>query len=281
MVGPALALLVILGGAWAAQAGAPETSPRPMPRPDRATLDLRPGPQAAEDGGVVAPEVGNRVAVTVPVLSSPRARPRPAAVGQVRQAAPVSGQPRGAGTAELRAGPAPGGALCGSARIRGETVAPVTSSVPGCGIARPVRVTEVDGVRLSRPALMDCDTARALETWVTRGLKPAIGREGGGVAQLQVAAHYSCRTRNNRPGARLSEHARGRAIDISGIVLRNGTNIAVLEGWRDRWAGPFLRRAHRAACGPFGTVLGPDADRFHQDHFHFDTARHRRGPYCR
>jgi len=38
---------------------------------------------------------------------------------------------------------------------------------------------------------------------------------------------------------------------------------------------------HRAACGPFGTVLGPNADRFHQDHFHFDTARHRSGPYCR
>jgi hypothetical protein len=27
--------------------------------------------------------------------------------------------------------------------------------------------------------------------------------------------------------------------------------------------------------------LGPDADRYHQDHFHLDTASHRSGPYCR
>ena len=41
------------------------------------------------------------------------------------------------------------------------------------------------------------------------------------------------------------------------------------------------------ACGtaavvtPVGTVLGPESDRFHQDHFHFDTARQRNGPFCR
>ncbi|MDX5403468.1 MAG: extensin family protein, partial [Rhodobacterales bacterium] len=25
----------------------------------------------------------------------------------------------------------------------------------------------------------------------------------------------------------------------------------------------------------------PESDRFHRDHFHFDTARHRNGPFCR
>jgi len=30
-----------------------------------------------------------------------------------------------------------------------------------------------------------------------------------------------------------------------------------------------------------GTVLGPEANRFHRDHFHFDTAEYRSGPYCR
>jgi len=28
-------------------------------------------------------------------------------------------------------------------------------------------------------------------------------------------------------------------------------------------------------------VLGPEAARYHQDHFHFDTARYRSGSYCR
>jgi hypothetical protein len=38
---------------------------------------------------------------------------------------------------------------------------------------------------------------------------------------------------------------------------------------------------HRAACGRFGTTLGPGSDGMHEDHLHFDTARHANGPYCR
>ena len=45
--------------------------------------------------------------------------------------------------------------------------------------------------------------------------------------------------------------------------------------------GKALRRMHKEACGVFGTVLGPESDRFHRDHFHFDTKRHGNGAYCR
>ncbi|MDZ4842816.1 MAG: extensin family protein [Hyphomicrobium aestuarii] len=34
----------------------------------------------------------------------------------------------------------------------------------------------------------------------------------------------------------------------------------------------FLKRIHSSGCGIFGTVLGPDADGDHRDHFHFDLA---------
>jgi hypothetical protein len=98
---------------------------------------------------------------------------------------------------------------------------------------------------------------------------------------LRVAAHYACRTRNNQPGARISEHGKGRAIDISGLRLRDGTLITVRNGWNGAETGKILRRMHQGACGPFGTVLGPESDRFHLDHFHFDTARYRSGPFCR
>lgn len=57
--------------------------------------------------------------------------------------------------------------------------------------------------------------------------------------------------------------------------------ITVAQGWGSRAGGPILERIHRAACGPFGTVLGPRSDRFHQDHIHVDTARNRGGAYCR
>ena len=133
---------------------------------------------------------------------------------------------------------------------------------------------------LSQPASVDCQTARALKDWVEGGVKPAVGRKGGGVAMLQVAGSYSCRPRNNQKGNRVSEHGRGRAVDITAIVLADGTALSVLKGWGTRAAGKTLASARKAACGPFNTVLGPGSDRFHHDQFHLDTARGR-GPYCR
>jgi hypothetical protein len=38
----------------------------------------------------------------------------------------------------------------------------------------------------------------------------------------------------------------------------------------------FLRRLHAGACGTFRTVLGPDANEAHRDHFHFDLAARKR-----
>ena len=173
------------------------------------------------------------------------------------------------------------GAVCGDLDIQGVVAGRIAGTKSGCGVAQAVRIRSISGVTLSQRAVMDCTTAKALKTWVDETAKPTFSRTGGGLKALRVAAHYACRTRNNRPGARISEHGKGRAIDISAVQLRDGTLITVRNGWRGKRTGPLLRQAHRGACGPFGTVLGPAADRYHQDHFHFDTARHRGGPYCR
>ena len=152
---------------------------------------------------------------------------------------------------------------------------------PGaCGIKNAYTVREVAGIKLSRPATLNMKTAKALDKWIRNGAIPAIGSKGGGLTEITVAASYACRTRNHRRGAKLSEHAKGNAIDISAFRLANGTRITVLDDWNSR-NGRILKKMHRAACGPFGTVLGPNSDRFHRDHFHFDTASHRGGPYCR
>ncbi len=42
----------------------------------------------------------------------------------------------------------------------------------------------------------------------------------------------------------------------------------------------FLRRLHKGACGPFGTVLGPEANEAHRDHFHLDLAPRKRSAFC-
>lgn len=173
------------------------------------------------------------------------------------------------------------GAVCEDIAIQGEVVGRVPGKIKGCGVADAVRVRSVSGVSLSQKSVMDCTTARALKTWVEGSASPAFGRKGGGLSRLKVAAHYACRTRNNKKGARISEHGKGKAIDISAFILKDGTEVTVLKGWNSRKYSKPLRQVHRGACGPFGTVLGPKADRYHQDHFHFDTARYRSGTYCK
>lgn len=173
------------------------------------------------------------------------------------------------------------GGLCGDPRLVGEVVGRVPGELPGCGIDDAVRLASVSGVALSQGALVDCQTARRFADWVDRGAKPAIGGRGGGIEILQVAAHYSCRRRNHRSDAPISEHGKGKAIDISAITLADGETMTVLGDWGRGGVGRALARMHGAACGPFGTVLGPDSDALHRDHFHFDTARHGNGLYCR
>ena len=167
------------------------------------------------------------------------------------------------------------GQVCGDPAIQGEVVAPVRDS-GGCGIEEPVRIRSIDGVTLSEGSLMDCTTAEALLRWVREGARPALEGRGGGLASLQVAGHYACRPRNNQAGARMSEHGRGRAIDVGALVLADGSQLTIAEDWPD----PALTRMHQVACGIFSTTLGPGSDGFHEDHLHYDTAQGR-GPYCR
>jgi hypothetical protein len=49
----------------------------------------------------------------------------------------------------------------------------------------------------------------------------------------------------------------------------------------DRARRTFLRKAQDTACTVFGTVLGPEANNAHRNHFHVDLATRRNGSYCR
>lgn len=147
-----------------------------------------------------------------------------------------------------------------------------------CGIWQPLRVTAALGgmVAFSRPETLNCPMTSALDGWLWHSVQPsALKTFGVPVIEVRTMGAYNCRTRNNRPGARLSEHAFGNALDVAAFRLADGREITVLGGWRgepDEQA--FLREVHRGACDIFSTVIGPDGDRHHQDHFHLDLARH-------
>jgi hypothetical protein len=163
------------------------------------------------------------------------------------------------------------------------SVEPIRSG--SCGIAAPVAVAALDGgdVRLTSKAVVNCELAAALATWMADTVDPiARKRLGGEVTEIRVAAAYDCRSRNGVSGAKLSEHAKGNAIDISAFKV-NGDWIEV-GGGNGLAQAAFLREVRRSACGPFTTVLGPGSDAYHSDHFHLDLAKRGqsgRGLYCR
>ncbi len=153
-----------------------------------------------------------------------------------------------------------------------------------CHLVQPFVVQAAAGGRitLAPAATMRCQMIPSFETWITRVLTPAARRYlGSDVVRMRIAASYSCRTRNSIRGAKLSEHGRGNALDISEFQLANGRVVTVKRGWRGREdSRRFLRYIHRGACEHFSTVLGPNADRYHHDHLHLDLASHgRHGNY--
>lgn len=165
------------------------------------------------------------------------------------------------------------GSVCGVPGIKGEEIKRIPSKVKGCGVEDPVAVTSVAGVRLSQTATVDCSIAKALNSWVDEVAQPAFD---GKLVELRVAAHYICRGRNNKKGAPISEHGKGRAVDISAFVLSNGKVLTVAGNYNK-----LLRRIYKAACPYFRTTLGPGSDGYHEDHFHFDTSARSGGSYCR
>lgn len=150
-----------------------------------------------------------------------------------------------------------------------------------CGAEYPFEMTGAAGGRVSlRPAAtLRCPMIPAVDHWVQNVVEPAARHYfRQPVRELKVAASYGCRPINHKAGGKLSEHGHANAIDISEFHLVDGRTVTVRRDW---WGGDpreraFLRAVHRGACDTFTTVLGPQADRHHHDHFHFDLARHGR-----
>lgn len=252
------AVLVLVGSSVLAEGLT--TSVRPLPRP------ALPDAVVATDSAVVAitPQA-------LGLISSirPQARPADLGLGGVET---VAATPAPAKKTKRKASRA--GSVCGDPDIKGTVIPKVTSKTKGCGIAEPVKVTEVAGVRFSQPATIDCDTAIATKNWIVKGMRPAFGNRE--VVELHIFGSYSCRARNNVRGAKVSEHGRGKAIDVAGFVFSNGQEWTIKRDYNKT-----IRKAHKAACGIFGTTLGPGSDGYHEDHLHFDTAHHNNGAYCR
>ena len=142
-------------------------------------------------------------------------------------------------------------------------------------------------VLLKPIAYLRCPMIPQVDRWVTEVIQPAAMRVYGmPVNELTIAGSYACRPINHVSGGILSEHGHANALDVAAFKLTDGTRISVKRGWNssDIRARVFLREVHNGACSQFTTVLGPDYNRLHNDHFHVDLARRGRdglGTVCK
>lgn len=146
-----------------------------------------------------------------------------------------------------------------------------------CGMDQGLRVTALENgaVRLTSRQTLNCPMVTALDRWLAEIVQPAAESTYGAQVVEVKAGSYACRSRNNQPGARLSEHSFGNGADIFSFRFADGREVAVKTGWK---GAPdeqhFLRTVFTGACQQFRTVLGPGADAFHYDHLHLDLAMH-------
>ncbi len=148
-----------------------------------------------------------------------------------------------------------------------------------CGIGRAIRLTRADGIALQPAATLNCRTAEELTLWLRDEVVPAAESElHEKPKSLLVAGSYVCRNRNGRPDGKISEHAFGNAIDVSGFVFDDET---VPIGSRDPAEKPhlaaFQKHIRKAACERFTTVLGPGTNTAHRSHFHLDLRQRSHG----
>ncbi len=154
---------------------------------------------------------------------------------------------------------------------------------PGqCGYVAAVR-RQAPGPRWQPDApATSCAVAATLHLWERDVLAPAAQRHfGEPVAVVRHMGAFACRTIAG--GGTLSEHGRANAIDIGGFRLASGREISVLRDWSGGTAADraFLREVRDGACRIFGTVLSPDYNAAHADHFHFDQAARGGFGFCR
>lgn len=149
-------------------------------------------------------------------------------------------------------------------------------SANGCQLTNGVSLSR-SSVALDKPATLACPLALALHDFETKVVQPAAEKHfKRKLVRVTHFGAYDCR--HIRGTRRLSEHAKGLALDIGGFELDGNIRINIKEHWRN--AGPrsrFLQDVAKGACSIFNVVLTPRSDSEHHDHFHLDIGPR---PHC-
>ena len=152
-----------------------------------------------------------------------------------------------------------------------EVMSPLVGTDERCGIANRVKLAGVGAARL-RGVETACETALRLAMWERHGVQPAAQEFlGQSVQELRHVGSYNCRAIRGATN-RMSTHATAASIDIRGVVLADGSTVDLLGEWDGSEANQsFLRAIRDTGCEWFSTVLGPEFNALHADHFHLQN----------
>lgn len=147
----------------------------------------------------------------------------------------------------------------------------------GCSQIDSIKLLDV-GADVTNLGPVKCELAGKFAAWTEYAVKRAARQYlGSDLKRIETMGSYSCR--NIAGSGKLSEHAHANAIDVSAFVLADGRRITVENNWKSgRREMQFLAAIHNSACKRFGTVLSPNYNAAHRDHFHLDMSGN---GYCR
>jgi hypothetical protein len=185
-------------------------------------------------------------------------------------------QPQGWATHRKLVGLAADDAACFAAFDRAKA-GYLRRPVVGQGICRAGQRMILTGDRLvptMRPAnaAPGCAVTAAMALWTRDVVQPAARKYfGQRVVALENLGSYNCRKIAGQRAQ--SEHSTANAIDISAFILADGTRVSLLNDWKDEDVrSEFLHAVRDGSCGLFSTVLSPDHNAAHANHFHLDLA---------
>ncbi len=150
----------------------------------------------------------------------------------------------------------------------------------GCAVDNAVELDAVPSPfgTVSAPAkpTLACAFARQFATWVRDVAAPlTLAYMGSRLTAIDTGPGFVCRNRYDKPGEKVSEHARGDAIDVAAFALENGVKLTVKDSSASaRIEGVLLKTFRATGCGYFTTILGPGSNDAHKEHFHFDMGQH-------
>src|SRR5262249_37363869 len=115
-------------------------------------------------------------------------------------------------------------------------------------------VTRPGGAHIElKPApVLRCAFAESVAGWLRDEAAPRVEKQGSILRAVETYDAYECRGRNRVPGAKLSEHGKGNAVDLRSFILADGRVVTLTDV---KVATDFRVELRDSACHRFTRFL--------------------------